>query len=678
MSSTRALRNNRSSRYSSPATFGNESASSVPAVQETIEVQHQSGSGNANGNAFAPRQWVEPAPRHAVASFEDTRGLERVGVLEHMQPLGVAPNQKLLQRLKVNYARPGISARATPVYSEGVASPSVEPNREDIASPIIDPELLDTPPPPPQIFQQSSPQSQPYYPQMDIQKQEVMQQPLPVVMSPPRGRPAKREVEEMKVYPDDIGAISPSLSSVTQSRQSRASPRYSSMPDQQKEEMFKGYLRNAISKASHEGKYDVAAGLTKVMNEAGRDELLTALENISKSRASVRMEQFKVFKHYIKKGVRKHRRDSTQSSMNGDYTGPPPPIPPQQRPVAYVSSFHANIKRPSPPGPATYDHNAVKSPLTLRMNYPHIANNTSPPKLSLHSPSSAEDVSMDHLPDQSADQIPEVPKKPSPRKRRTGSDSSGASTLTDPPSDIETFNDGHWPVINRGGAASADAQLDRSADLQRQAPNRAASGRVTRLSGMDQQQTPLSQLEANNFRNLNTVNKDSTAKRQKLSNQIALPPDYDQEEIDRHRREFQSQTRDKEPVARETISERSAVDATEGTLRSRLIRTGPPPPMIHPNSLVHATINLSSPATAEFPPINGTSRKRDFDEFTRDDSSRLSSPSSSLRTSSPDAPPLPITSRLSVGVASTRASTPRAAKEKPLLKGRKQPRTMIS
>ena len=44
--------------------------------------------------------WVEPPLRTPAPSFEDYKGLERQGVLEHMAPLGSFPNHKVKQRTK--------------------------------------------------------------------------------------------------------------------------------------------------------------------------------------------------------------------------------------------------------------------------------------------------------------------------------------------------------------------------------------------------------------------------------------------------------------------------------------------------------------------------------------------------------------------------------------------------
>lgn len=45
-------------------------------------------------------EWVEPALRTPAPSFEDYKGLERHGVLEHMAPLGTLPGQKVKARVR--------------------------------------------------------------------------------------------------------------------------------------------------------------------------------------------------------------------------------------------------------------------------------------------------------------------------------------------------------------------------------------------------------------------------------------------------------------------------------------------------------------------------------------------------------------------------------------------------
>ncbi|KAL8792728.1 MAG: hypothetical protein Q9195_004703 [Heterodermia aff. obscurata] len=86
MASSRMMR---SSRLASPMdTAPRDSVSAKREVQKTRDKQTSLG------------DWVEPPLRTPAPSFEDYKGLERQGVLEHMAPLGSFPNHKAKQRVK--------------------------------------------------------------------------------------------------------------------------------------------------------------------------------------------------------------------------------------------------------------------------------------------------------------------------------------------------------------------------------------------------------------------------------------------------------------------------------------------------------------------------------------------------------------------------------------------------
>jgi len=705
MSNTRSLRN-RSSRYSSPATFApvNQEAISVPPLQETIEVRQPENGGQEPSQQVG---WVEPTPRHGVASFEDTKGLERVGVLEHMQPLGVAPNSKLLQRLKVSNYRPSLSARATPVYSEGMGSPSVEPTREEVASPLIDPELLldvpASPPPqqapqqpqsqsepepepePPQYQAQSEPQSYPppypqplpqYQPQFYSQPQaqpfmqpHEQQPPHPVIMSPPRGRPAKKEVEEMRVYPGpDDSFLSPIANGTP--RSSRASPKYPpSVSEHSKDARIKAYLQNAIDKAYTDNKPDVAAGLMRVMDESWKDEVFTALDNISKFKASVRIEQFKVFKKYIKKGIRRHRRDSTRQLRFNDDRPPPPP---QSQPVAYYSSFHMNNKRPLE-DMTTNDDNAARPSPDHTSTFSETSNSASAMKLSAHS-YSALDTNMADLP---ADLPSDRPSKPLSHSRRSSSGSSLSSAESLPSDYIAT------EAEEPANQDQAFQGRPTEAGAQRQVPARAASSRATRLSGINQHFRQPSAVGANPLGHQDLTSElipytgeNARARKQKLT--PAIQPGQNDAEIEEERQRLESQLirfRHDWKTALVGDDIRSDVDDHKRMNPPKAMEsyTGPPPPVIHPNALLPSAAEVSSPASynGDTVTVNGASRKRPYNDYLSDESEL-----SSMESLSP--PPPPAHTRLSAGASSTRASTPRAAKAYAVSISRKKPRTMGS
>ena len=63
-----------------------------------VHVKSEAHTGDLNGSM--DQEWKEPPLRAPAPSFEDYKGLERHGVLEHMAPLGTFPGQKVKTRLK--------------------------------------------------------------------------------------------------------------------------------------------------------------------------------------------------------------------------------------------------------------------------------------------------------------------------------------------------------------------------------------------------------------------------------------------------------------------------------------------------------------------------------------------------------------------------------------------------
>ncbi|KAL6717122.1 hypothetical protein ACLMJK_005037 [Lecanora helva] len=86
MASSRQMR---SSRRASPL--------SVPTPNEST---HQNVTQFENNQDTLEEEWIEPPLRTPVPSFMDYKGIERHGVLEHMQPLGTFPSAKVKARLK--------------------------------------------------------------------------------------------------------------------------------------------------------------------------------------------------------------------------------------------------------------------------------------------------------------------------------------------------------------------------------------------------------------------------------------------------------------------------------------------------------------------------------------------------------------------------------------------------
>lgn len=719
---TRTLRN-RSSRFSSPATF-------TAINEETLPPGQGSSAGQRVVEDAADRQskaqaqqgpWVEPVVRNGVPSFEDTRGLERVGVLEHMQPLGAAPNPKLLQKLKVTLGNRGPlgSARATPVYSEGLASPASQPTelaRHDLPSPVIDPELLASPSPtvpeaavqsqsqvifPLQHVQDSRPSTQslssaqpvplpqlqspisqtfPHtyqneyaptspFPQFPSRPDPILtshsQQPSPqIIMSPPRGRPAKREVEEMRAYNPDDSMISSTMASII--RPSRNSPRYSSsFSDKARGERFHAALENAIDRATATGEAEIEAGLRKVLQESSRDELTTALDNISKYKANVPINQFKVFKHFVKKGIRKHRKNSSQSSILS-HDDQDPSLN-SSRPITHVLSFPT--KRHTSQSADRKTENLIGSTPALRNGQRLTTGNITPTKSKHTSPQPIDITDLSGIPDHFEAGFPMSVS----RKRRSSSTSSLSSLSS---AGLSDYTPPEMAVVVKD--QPSEGRPARSVN-QRQAPARTAVARSTRLSGIGTESAPLAepfnQEPLLDYTGIQiSSNYERKTKKQKVTTaDLAAEEEYAQKKANlqksivpdsayEHRSSF---SRTPSPTRRARKEEQDEQRRSRGlSPRPARQRAGPPPPVIHPEALVPSSnFEPSSPVSAQGDgiPTNGIGRKRDYDEFARDDQS------DQLSSLGPTPPPpttrASVNTRASVGASSTRASTPRVNKE---------------
>lgn len=269
---TRSLRH-RSSRYSSPATFAEKEAVSKP-VESPV---------TRNGQQTSLDKWMEPPVRAAVPSFEDTRGLDRVGVLENMQPLGAPPSQRLLQKLKLNYARP--SPRATPAQPEEVSTSVAEPEKMDTASPMGSETLSEMPP------------------DLPLQSDPV------VFSSPPRGRPPRRDLAEMP----QAANMSPASVRLSFSQTSQTSPRPHSIQEHLRQDRLQNHISRAVREAQQKGSPDLVPGLQKLRDDAqGAPDLWNVLEAVIQQSPSA--TQFKTFKRYIKSGIKNYTRTSQFSA----------------------------------------------------------------------------------------------------------------------------------------------------------------------------------------------------------------------------------------------------------------------------------------------------------------------------------------------------------------------------
>ena len=94
MASSRQIRGRRL-----PSPTKNVAPQTRPSIKNERETEP------VNGGTL-DEQWDEPALRTPAPSFEDYKGLERHGVLEHMAPLGHLPGQKLRAKMRYQEAGP--------------------------------------------------------------------------------------------------------------------------------------------------------------------------------------------------------------------------------------------------------------------------------------------------------------------------------------------------------------------------------------------------------------------------------------------------------------------------------------------------------------------------------------------------------------------------------------------
>ncbi|RVX66983.1 hypothetical protein B0A52_09197 [Exophiala mesophila] len=288
---TRSLRQ-RSSRYSSPATFGDRE----PAVK-TVEIPEI-----RNGLQTSLDTWIEPAVRPAVPSYQDTKGLEKGGVLENMQPLGIPPSQKLLQKLKLTpYIRP--SLQPTSIHVDDTHTPTPDLDKPDVPAAPREPEISSQLPPDPPRLPDTI-----------------------VISSPPRGRPSMKEVASMPQAPN----YSPSsVRSSFTTPGNHASPKPVSIQEHIRQDRLNSHVEHAVQQAQDKGSLNLVMGLRRLRDDA---QVIPDLWNVLEAviSQSPTDQQFKIFKRYIKSGVKSFRRQSHVS------------LSPEQTPAAHDST-HADI-----------------------------------------------------------------------------------------------------------------------------------------------------------------------------------------------------------------------------------------------------------------------------------------------------------------------------------------------
>ncbi len=619
---TRSLRH-RSSRYSSPATFGEKEPAPKPAEEPPIK----------NGQQSSLDGWIEPAVRLAAPSFEDSRGLERVGVLENMQPLGTAPTQRLLQKLKLTYARP--SPRATPAQTaEEVVTPVTETaEKMELASPIEEAVLE---------------QQAETFP-------DHLQEPPPdtiLISSPPRGRPPGRYSIDVPLL---MGVSSVPFSYPLASTQ-HASPKPLSIQQQLRQDRLRTHVESAIQEAQQKGTPALVNGLQRIREDAHFNyDLWNVVEGVMHNSPSP--DQFKTFKRYIKSGVKKHRRDSEMSAS-----------PYQPSPQIFHGLDSPNHRQRSP------NSNHAHGPPSGYSEPPH-------PRLNLYfnRPPAAGAYGSEEMPVSPSTMaphqlVPEPHTRPtryvstvSPHKRKRSGSASSLSSLSSPPSIYDSHQAPPW--LDRGQGAAGSGPYESAGQRQDTSRETAGSRLRSAVGATNHLPQPVSeQLQAQ----VATLTKANASKRLKKTRE---EPEFDIDELSRRKRNYLDDSfHDYNTIPRPESSDREPV---HGHPERAASNDEPPPPVIHPNRLVVSQASFTSMVNAEEGQtenlVNESRRKRAYDEIEADDLGFSSF--SSLSPGPLLVPPPPP----GVAKATSRAATPRSARfQAAPQKTRKSARVMVS
>lgn len=607
---TRSLRNRVPSRLSSPAI--------------TAEAEQADDTDADRNGHVGPEDWVEPPVRRLPPSFQDHRGLERVGVLELQQPLGEPPSQKLLQRLKLNF-RP--SNRASPMQNEEGVTPSVESERLEFGSPRQAERLSEPPPPAP------PPQDGPI-----------------VFSSPPRGRPAKRDADEMR-QPAYIMDFAPFQPLVSTSPGAAAASKPISIQEQLRQDRVSAYIDKAIEEAERHGDLGLLPGLQKVKDKAFRQRSLwVVLDAIAHN--SPDEEQLSVFKRYIKKGVKRHRR---HSAFSGSSAQPSFQSQSPGQPVVAADDSHTTLSPAAPtliPAP-TFTPTFRTRPSPSRHPHTHPAH---PP---VHLSPSSRRSKMDSGNDQS----PGQPTFSNTHRRKRSGSNSSTSSLSSARSIPEEFAPEQPETEGEEGNADERPRSKNLKGGQRQGSDRAK----LRSSGISHPNSK------HPFHAFPDVAKLAAKKLKKPKEDL----DYDPADVERRRRRYEDDIlQDYNYRHHDTVNLREPLayldeDYPATTTAERVL----PPPIVHAHPVSAKTTKLDSSFESRSAPDkslpNGTGRKRNYDEMEDDDDDL--SWMFSLTPEPIVVPPPPVGVRLA-----SRANTPRMAKHPALNKARKSARVMIS
>ena len=633
----------RTTRLSSPTTSGERRQESAPKQEARARER--------------PRTildlWIEPPLRTPAPSFEDNRGLERVGVLEHMAPLGQPPTQKLLHRLKLAPSRIQ-HHRASPVLNEGETTPTSGIETTEPASPT---DLATR-------FESAKPGDR------NLRGGEIITTPSPTRMTPQNDLASKHH------HAIDISSM-PAPPSVT-TPSSTASPiRH---PEHFPPERIRVHINGAIQEARSRNSHHLIPGLSKVQEDALADPSLWGLLDAVLHKSPTR-QQMRTFRRYIKAGVAQYTSSTTPNSTQPSHPSPSlnhintplnrplhptTAISPTNNAPTHVSapySFAATNTvvvapslgvaiPPQVPSPTHYKMHRPSCSLILSSRPPNMADSGAP---SAPAPANADLVAATNGTTRQLDE--ETLKAPLTQRERSRSVSSSSSLSSAKSLDAETFA----PTIELESGAHIDGKKAGKPEL-RQASARVAASNRNRPAG-----------HKTRFPNLNPSHSKATGKKRNAPREDS---DIDQEEISRQKRRFTEQSFHDVSQSAQESNERTVIldDRNWDLVPSRASTPTVPTPVVHPHYIHPLQAALSSPVEAE-PPAeytlrNSTSRKRSRNEIEFEEEGTHSPASSS---------PGPLLVPPPPGAASlSRSGTPRVTRLPPSKKTKKSARVMVS
>lgn len=635
----------RSSRLSSPVT--------VPRVaREAASISNDVERAREISQTFLD-QWIEPPLRAPAPSFEDHRGLERVGVLEHFQPLGQPPTQKFLQKLKLAPLRPG---RATPVQNEEVSTPTNGVEDMSTASPTE-----------------------------DSQRPRSADGSLTRTDSMPPVRARKEKDEDYRPAGPPASVVAKPKMTARNSVSIPPTP----LPTggyiyhgHYHPETIKQHVEAAVKRAEIQNP-ELVPGLRKLCADSELDPALWAVWDSILNQSPTK-EQYKIFHRYVRAGKKEYSRQSTptaratsvarvasqQNFMTTQHTTPPsthsapvqqpaplqPFSPPSAQPPTILHPqptllFQEPPFQPPPPIPPAQPSLGLQKPISS----PEVT--TAP----LAQPPVAMSESKD------ADKAPTVAngetsptdafreglqslERASPKRSQSVSSSSSLSSAKS--LDAETFA----PAISEEAQINGTRTAAKSGSDQRQVTTQKAGGNKSRGP------------KVGLFSIFPNTNK-SNGRKQATS-------EADELELSRRRQRLQQNQGFHEDYDGRFYSGESCERAILAPTTSRPVRnfsTSISAPVIHPHNVINFQATLSSPVdtlpSRDLGLGNGISKKRSRDE-TEMEGDEIQTPRSS---------PGPLLVPPPPGAASTsRSGTPRDTRMPPAKRIKRSARVMVS